>query len=86
MCRKMDNKAPAIDSKFRRVLVAANRAEQLMRGARPKIEAGKRKPTRVAMEEVDHSLIEWGYGPPPQPEPAAPAADAAEPAKPAEVH
>lgn len=89
----MDNKAPAIDSKFRRVLVAANRAEQLMRGARAKVEAGKRKPTRVAMEEIDHSLVEWGYGPPPQPEPAsaaaapgAPAGDAAPEPQPAEVH
>jgi DNA-directed RNA polymerase omega subunit len=82
----MENKAPAMDSKFRRVLVAANRAEQIMRGARPKVEAGKRKPTRVAMEEIDHSLVEWGYGPPPQPEPAEPQAEDTEQAQPAEVH
>lgn len=73
---------PTMDSKFRRVLVAASRAEQLMRGARPKIEAGKRKPTRLALEEVDQSMVDWGYGPPPQPEPAeAPAEEQA-----AEVH
>ena len=60
-----------VDSKFRLVLVAANRAEQLMRGARPKVEAGKRKPTRVALEEVDQHLVDWGYGPPPTPEPEA---------------
>jgi DNA-directed RNA polymerase omega subunit len=82
----MENKAPAMDSKFRRVLVAANRAEQIMRGARPKVEAGKRKPTRVAMEEIDHSLVEWGYGPPPQPEPAEEQAEDTEQAQPAEVH
>ncbi|PYQ67786.1 MAG: hypothetical protein DMF53_01160 [Acidobacteria bacterium] len=46
----MDEKGPTMDSKFRRVLVAAGRAEQLMRGARPKVEAGKRKPTRVALD------------------------------------
>jgi DNA-directed RNA polymerase omega subunit len=80
-----DEKSPTMDSKFRRVLVAANRAEQLMRGARPKVEAGKRKPTRIALEEVDHKLIEWGYGPPPQPEEAqTPTAE--EEAQPAEVH
>lgn len=62
------SKNPAVDSKFRFVLVAASRAEQLMRGARPKVEAGKRKPTRVAMDEVNHSLVDWGYGAPPQPE------------------
>jgi DNA-directed RNA polymerase omega subunit len=67
----MDEKR-TVDSKFRFVLVAAHRAEQLMRGARPKVEAGKRKPTRLAMEEVNHSLVEWGYGPPPQEEAPAP--------------
>lgn len=81
----MDEKGPTMDSKFRRVLVAAGRAEQLMRGARPKVEVGKRKPTRVALEEVDHQLIDWGYGPPPAPEEAeAPAAE--EQPQPAEVH
>jgi DNA-directed RNA polymerase omega subunit len=82
----MDEKGPTMDSKFRRVLVAAGRAEQLMRGARPKVEAGKRKPTRVALEEVDHQLIDWDYGPPP-PEPVEEAeAPAAEEPQPAEVH
>ena len=57
-----------VDSKFRFVLVAAHRAEQLLRGARPKIEPGKRKPTRVAMDEVNRGLVDWGYGPPPQEE------------------
>lgn len=56
---------PAVDSKFRLVLVAANRAEQLMRGARPKIESSQRKPTTLAMEEVDANVVDWGYGPPP---------------------
>ena len=60
-----------VDSKFRFVLVAAQRAEQLMRGARPKVEAGKRKPTRVAMQEVNSDLVDWNYGPAPQPEPDA---------------
>ena len=77
---------PTMDSKFRRVLVAASRAEQIMRGARPKIEAGKRKPTRVALEEVDQSLIDWGYGPPPPKPEEAEAAAAEEEQQPAEVH
>jgi DNA-directed RNA polymerase omega subunit len=61
----MDDVKRPVDSKFRFVLVASHRAEQLMRGARPKLEPGKRKPTRIAMEEVNHSLVDWGYGPPP---------------------
>jgi DNA-directed RNA polymerase omega subunit len=81
----MDEKGPTMDSKFRRVLVAASRAEQIMRGARPKIEAGKRKPTRVALEEVDSSLVDWGYGPPP-PKPEESEAAAEEEQQPAEVH
>lgn len=85
--KEPETRGPEIDSKFRRVLVAANRAEQLMRGARPKVETGRRKPTRVAMDEVDHSLVEWDYGPPPPaPEPEAPPAGGTEEAKPAEVH
>jgi DNA-directed RNA polymerase omega subunit len=82
----MEEKRP-VDSKFRFVLVAAHRAEQLMRGARPKIEAGKRKPTRIAMEEVNHSLVDWGYGPPPQEEePAQESEDQAAVAAAPEVH
>jgi len=56
-----------IDSTFRFVLVAARRAEQLMRGARPKLEVGSPKPTRIALREVSDDLVEWDYGPPPAP-------------------
>jgi DNA-directed RNA polymerase omega subunit len=71
MDEKTREPAPEVDSKFRLVLVAASRAEQLIRGARPKVDAAaKRKPTRLAMEEVASHLVDWGYGPPPQPEPS----------------
>ena len=56
-----------IDSKFRYVLLAATRAEQLMRGAPSKEEPGKRKDTRVAMDEVMEDKISWDYGLPPEP-------------------
>lgn len=56
-----------MDSKFRYVLVAARRAEQLVRGAQPKIENPSRKPTRVAMAEIKSDLVDWGYGQPPTP-------------------
>jgi DNA-directed RNA polymerase subunit K/omega len=64
-----------MDSKFRMVLIASGRAEQLMRGARPKIEVGKRKATRVALDELSGGLIDWGYGPAPKPEPEEQAAE-----------
>ena len=57
----------SMDSKFRSVLLVAERAEQLMRGARSKVDAAG-KPTRVAREEIDRGLVEWGYGPAPEPE------------------
>ncbi len=54
-----------IDSKFRFVLLAAERAEQMLRGAKPKIDMGELKSTRVAMMEISNDLVEWDYGPAP---------------------
>ncbi len=50
-----------IDSKFRFVLLASHRAEQLMRGAELKL-AVPGKITRAAMEEVMQDAIAWDYG------------------------
>lgn len=73
----MEERFPArIDSKFRYILVAANRAEQLMRGSRPRVDAAG-KHTRVAMEEITRDLVSWDYGPAPVDEPPAAAAEAA---------
>lgn len=58
-----ENAAPVVDSRFRYVLLAAHRAEQLMRGAQPKSGEAKGKPTRVAMGEIQDGAVEWGYGP-----------------------
>jgi DNA-directed RNA polymerase subunit K/omega len=53
-----------IDSKFRYVLLIARRAEQLLRGARPKFDLPRpMKPTRLAEREFDDGMIRWGYGP-----------------------
>ena len=71
----LDQALEQYDSKFRFVLLASNRAEQLVRGARPKIEGGSKKPTRMAMEELKGGLVPWAYGPAPAPE--APEGEAA---------
>lgn len=63
----MDKLPDQMDSKFRFVLVAAARAEQLMRGARAKNE-GPAKPTVEAVREVIREDIEWDYGPAPEDE------------------
>ena len=52
-----------VDSKFRLVLLIARRAEQLIRGARPKLEADRpMKPTRMAAAEFAEDQVRWGYG------------------------
>jgi DNA-directed RNA polymerase omega subunit len=50
---------PNVESKFRLVHIASRRAEQLVQGARPKIESKHAKVTRVALEEVESDLIRW---------------------------
>ena len=48
------------DSKFRFVLVAAERAKQLLNGAPPKVETKERlKPAATAIQEVAAGLIEF---------------------------
>jgi DNA-directed RNA polymerase omega subunit len=84
----MDRALEQFDSKFRFVLLASARAEQLVRGAHAKVEAPNRKPTRLAMEELRQGMVEWGYG---RAEPAEPVeegtgAEPAEGAAPAEQH
>ena len=64
----LDQALEQYDSKFRFVLLASNRAEQLVRGARPKVEGVSKKPTRVAMEELKGGLVPWAYGAAPAPE------------------
>ena len=52
-----------IDSKFRFVLLASRRAEQMMRGAQPKVDKPGAKQTRVAMHEILDEAVAWDYGP-----------------------
>ena len=48
-----------VDSKFRFITVAAQRAKQVQNGAKPRVESKTRKPTRVAIEEVLANAISW---------------------------
>ncbi len=51
---------PEVDSKYRLILIAAQRSKQLQRGARPRVglDPAKHKPTRVALEEVKKRKID----------------------------
>lgn len=57
--------APPIRSRFLFVDVAAQRAKQLRRGAKPRLNGPDlpHKLERVAMREVEEGLIEWSLPP-----------------------
>lgn len=48
-----------VDSKFRFITVAAQRAKQLQSGAKPRVDTRSRKPTRVAIEETIAGAVSW---------------------------
>jgi DNA-directed RNA polymerase omega subunit len=52
---------PEIDSKYRMILLAAQRSKQLQRGAVPRVaaDAKKTKPTRIAMEEFKQEKVRF---------------------------
>ena len=54
-----ENWTTSIDSKYRLVLLAARRSKQIQKGARPRVHSGARKPTRVALEEVERGLVPY---------------------------
>ena len=56
-----ETEAPVIDSKYRLIIVAAQRSKQLQRGARPRVEMDvqRHKPTRVALEEVINGKVNF---------------------------
>ena len=52
---------PEIDSKYRMIILAAQRSKQLQRGAisRVDIDTRKSKPTRVAMKEIQNRKVNF---------------------------
>jgi DNA-directed RNA polymerase omega subunit len=59
-----------VDSKFRFITVAAQRAKQLQAGAKPRVDTRSRKPTRIAVEETIAETISWEVREEPEPAPA----------------
>ncbi len=47
------------DSKFRFILVAAERAKQLQNGYPPMIDVKSPKPAHIAIQEAQQGLITW---------------------------
>ncbi len=54
---------PIIDSKYRMIILAAQRSKQLQRGAnsRTDIDIRKNKPTRVAMKEIGERRVNFSF-------------------------
>jgi DNA-directed RNA polymerase omega subunit len=54
-------KANIIENKYRKVLVAAQRARQIQKGARPQLQVPGMRATRIALEEVERGLISFEF-------------------------
>ena len=54
---------PEIDSKYRLILLAAQRSKQLQKGANPRVNADPRrtKSTRIALEEFKQKKIHFEF-------------------------
>jgi len=51
------------DNKFLKVLIAAQRAKQIHKGARPLVQNSNTRATRIALEEVERGLISFEFMP-----------------------
>lgn len=54
---------PDIDSKYRLILLAAQRAKQIQRGADPRVDLDPRKikPTTIALEEFEQDKVNFRF-------------------------
>ena len=56
-----------IGSKYRFIILAAERAKQLQNNAKPKIKTRSTKPAFIAMKELEQDLISFEMPPPVEP-------------------
>lgn len=50
---------PKLDSKYRKILIAAKRSKQIQNGAKPRVNLPNAKATRVALAEIDRGLVNF---------------------------
>jgi len=58
----------SIGSKYRFIILAAERAKQIQSNARPKLKTRSIKPAHIAMREIEQDLISFEITPLPDPE------------------
>jgi DNA-directed RNA polymerase omega subunit len=51
------------DNRFLKVLIAAQRAKQIHKGARPLVQKSNARATRIALEEVERGMIGFDFIP-----------------------
>ena len=49
------------NNKFLKVLITAQRAKQIHKGAHPLVQDSSRRATRIALEEVERGLIDFEF-------------------------
>ena len=57
----------SIGSKYRFIILAAERAKQLQNNAKPKIKTKSTKPAFIAMREIEQDLVSFEMPPPVEP-------------------
>jgi len=60
---EVETAPPDIDSKYRMIILAAQRSKQIQRGASPRVEMDPRrvKPTRIAMREIQDKKVNFTF-------------------------
>jgi DNA-directed RNA polymerase omega subunit len=58
----------SIGSKYRFIILAAERAKQLQSNARPKLKTRSTKPAHIAMKEIEQDLVSFEITPILEPE------------------
>lgn len=63
---------PEIDSKYRMIILAAQRSKQLQRGADARVDADRKKtkPTRIALREIAERKVNFKFTDQDEPQPA----------------
>jgi DNA-directed RNA polymerase omega subunit len=61
--QEFQGEPPEIDSKYRMIILAAQRSKQLQRGANPRVDLDvrKTKPTRIAMREFREKKVNFTF-------------------------
>jgi DNA-directed RNA polymerase subunit omega len=63
----MPNIPDTIGSKYRFIIIAAERAKQLQNNAKPKLKTRSTKPAFIAMRELEQGLLSFEVGRPQEP-------------------